>query len=348
MSKYKFKNMLFTVGLLFFGVGLICMLTTIAKLPDASAAGLEMINGKSTGLTFAFGGMIINQASLDGIYKSFSTIFNQAYQGAASMWDVVAMRVPTTAKSVDYKWLGDFPMMKEWLDERQIKDLSAFNYEITNKPFEATIEVDRDDIEYDQIGLYTPMFQGLGQSARQHPDILVYALLTAGFSTTCFDGQYFFDTDHPVGTGTASNDGGGSGAPWFLMDLSRPLKPIILQINKDPEFVAQDNPSDENVFMRKKFRYGVDDRKNVGFGLWQLAYGSKDTLNATNYAAARAAMMAYTNSEGGKLGVRPTHLVYGPTNESAARTVVVNERNSAGASNPWYKTAEPVLVPWLT
>lgn len=292
--------------------------------------------------------MIINQGNLTGIYKSFSTIFNQAFAGAPSMWSTVAMEAPSTGKSVDYKWLGDFPMMKEWLDERSVKDLSAFGYEIVNKNFEATVEVDRNDIEDDQIGIYTPMIQGLGQGAKQHPDLLVFALLTAGFSTLCFDGQYFFDTDHPVNGASVSNDGGGSGAPWFLMDLSRPIKPIILQIRKRPEFVAQDKSDDENVFMRRKYRYGVDDRKNVGFGLWQLAYGSQDTLNAANYSAARAAMMGFTNDEGAKLGIIPTHLVYGPTNESAARTLIVNERDAAGASNPWYKTATPVLVPWLT
>ena len=292
--------------------------------------------------------MIINQSNLSGIYKSFSTIFNQAFDAAQSMWPLVSMEVPSGGKSVDYKWLGDFPMMREWVGDRVIKDLSAFHYEITNKAYEATIEVDRDDISDDQIGVYTPMIQGLAQGAKVHPDILVFALLAAGFATLCFDGQYFFDDDHPVGESTASNDGGGAGNPWFLLDLSRPIKPIILQIRKRPEFVAQDRPTDENVFMRKKYRYGVDDRKNVGFGLWQIAYGSKDTLNAANYAAARAAMMGYTKDDNAtKLGIMPTHLVYGPTNESAARTLLVNERNDAGASNPWFQTVKPVLCPWL-
>lgn len=291
--------------------------------------------------------MIINQANLQGIYKSFSTIFNQALDIATSMWERVAMSTPSTGKSVDYKWLGEFPTMKEWVGDRVIKDLSAFDYAITNKSFESTIEVDRDDIDDDQIGVYTPMIQGLAQAAKSHPDTLVFALLAAGFSTPCFDGQYFFDTDHPVGDGSVSNTGGGSGAPWFLMDLSRPIKPLILQIRKRPEFVAQDRPDDENVFMRKKFRYGVDDRKNVGFGLWQLAYGSKATLDAAAYEAARSAILSFKNDEGVPLGIMPTHLVYGPSLESAARKIIVNERDAAGASNPWYKTAEPLLVPWL-
>lgn len=293
--------------------------------------------------------MIINQANLSGIYKTFSTIFNQALDMAPSLWPLVAMEAPSSGRSVDYKWLGDMPSMREWIGDRAIKDLSAFHYEIINKSYESTIEVDRDDIEDDQIGVYNPLISEMARAAKSHPDILVFALLTAGFDTECFDGQYFFDDDHPVGNTTASNDGGGSGNPWFLLDLSHAIKPIILQIRKRPEFVAMDKPDTDNVFMRKKYRYGVDDRKNVGFGLWQIAYASKDTLDATNYAAARAAMMAYTKDDNAtKLGIMPTHLVYGPTNESAARTLIVNERNDAGASNPWFKTVEPVLVPWLT
>ncbi|MEM5787182.1 MAG: Mu-like prophage major head subunit gpT family protein, partial [Syntrophobacteraceae bacterium] len=145
---------------------------------------------------------------------------------------------------------------------------------------------------------------------------------------------------------SVSNSGGGSGDPWFLLDLSRPIKPIILQIRKRPEFVAMDQPEDENVFMRKKYRYGVDDRKNVGFGLWQLAFGSKAGLDAASYGTARAAMMAFKNEEGVPLGIVPTHLVVSPTLESAGRMLVEAAAGANGASNPWFNTAKLVVVPW--
>lgn len=291
--------------------------------------------------------MIVNQGNLAGIYRSFRTIFNQSFDGATSQWPLVAMEVPSTGRSVDYKWLGDFPMLREWIGDRLIKDLSAFRYEIVNKDYESTIEVDRNDIEDDQIGVYTPMIQGLAVAAKQHPDLLVYQLLKAGFSTLCFDGQYFFDTDHMVNGANVANSGGGSGAPWFLLDLSRPIKPIVLQIRKRPEFVCMDRPDDENVFMRKKYRYGVDDRKNAGFGLWQLAYGSKQALDATSYAGARAAMMGFTSDEGVPLGIVPTHLVVPPTLESAARAILSIQTTTGGAGNPWFNTAQLVVVPWL-
>ncbi|MEM5789421.1 MAG: Mu-like prophage major head subunit gpT family protein [Syntrophobacteraceae bacterium] len=291
--------------------------------------------------------MIINQANLAGIYKAFSTVFNEAFAGAPSQWPLLAMQVPSEGRSIDYKWLGDFPMLREWVGDRVIKDLSAFKYEIVNKDYEATIEVDRNDIQDDQIGVYTPMIQGLAMAARQHPDILVFQLLAAGFATLCFDNQYFFDTDHPVGETQVSNFGGGTGTAWYLLDLSRPIKPIILQVRKRPEFVSMDRADDENVFMRKKYRYGVDDRKNVGYGLWQLAYASKNALSAANYAAARAAMMSLKNESGVPLGITPTHLVVPPTLESAGRILLKNMNDAAGATNPWFGTAELVVVPWL-
>jgi phage major head subunit gpT-like protein len=294
--------------------------------------------------------MIINQANLQGIYRTYNTIFNQALETAKSMWELVAMLVPSTGKVVDYAWLGEFPMMREWIGDRVVKDLALFDYTIKNKRYEATVGVDRDDIEDDQVGVYTPMIQGLAQAAKIHPDILIFALLKAGWSSLCYDGQNFFDTDHPVNGASVSNSGGGSGTPWYLLDLSRPIKPMILQVRKKPQFVAMDRPDDESVFTRAKFRYGVDDRKNVGFGLWQLAYGSKQTLDATAYAAARAAMMSFKRDDDDgntPLGIVPTHLVVPPTLEAAGRAIVKDQFTAAGASNTWYGTAELAVVPWL-
>ncbi|MEN6483420.1 MAG: Mu-like prophage major head subunit gpT family protein, partial [Syntrophobacteraceae bacterium] len=70
--------------------------------------------------------MIVNQSNLAGIYRSFRTLFNQAFDAAPSQWPLVAMEVPSTGRSVDYKWLGDFPMLREWVGDRLIRDLSAF------------------------------------------------------------------------------------------------------------------------------------------------------------------------------------------------------------------------------
>src|SRR5205809_2883079 len=116
---------------------------------------------------------------------------------------------------------------REWVGDRVFNSQTTSEYTIKNKKWENSIEVDRPDIEDDKLGIYSPMIQSLGMEAKTHPDELVFAAMLAGFNTTCFDGQYFFDVDHPVLNAdgvtytTASNFGGGTGTPWFLLDTRR-------------------------------------------------------------------------------------------------------------------------------
>jgi phage major head subunit gpT-like protein len=62
-------------------------------------------------------------------------------------------------------------------------------------------------------------------SAR-HPDELVFGLLKDGFTAECFDGQPFFDPDHPIElhegtTVSVSNMQDGAGRAWFLSRTRR-------------------------------------------------------------------------------------------------------------------------------
>jgi phage major head subunit gpT-like protein len=290
--------------------------------------------------------MIINQASVQAVYQSFSTIFNEAFEAGETFHERIAMVVPSTTKEMTYAWLGSFPGMREWVGERHIKNLEAHGYTIRNKDWEATVEVDRNDLEDDTYGIYRPMVAEMGRAAAAHPDELVAQVLKAGFDTPCYDGANFFDV-HPVGGGTVVNDGGGSGTAWFLLDVGRAIKPLIFQSRRDVEFVRKDRPEDDNVFSRRKLLYGVDRRDNAGYGLWQLAYGSKQALDADHYATARADMMAFADDAGRPLGVRPNLLVVPPSLEGAGRELLLSERTSAGATNPWQGTAELLVVPWL-
>lgn len=296
--------------------------------------------------------MKINPGSLSTLGTAFSAAYARGLGQAASQRALVATTVSSTTAQNEYGWLGKFPGMREWIGDRVINQLKAYDYAIKNKDWEDTIEVDRNDIEDDNIGIYTPMFQEMGRATEAHPDELIFALLKAGFTTECYDGQFFFDTDHPVldenGEPTSvSNTGGGAGSPWFLIDDSRALKPVIFQERKKPQFVAMDDPTAENVFRRKQFQYGVDARYNVGFGFWQYAYGSKQTLNAAAYSAARTALMEMKGDHGRPLGIRPSLLVVAPGNESAALKILNNELGAGGETNEWKGTAKLEVVPWL-
>ena len=294
---------------------------------------------------------VINAAVLTALFTGYRTLFQQAFGAVPTSWEKVAMLVPSTTAVEHYPWLADIGGLREWIGERVVKALALHDYAIRNKPFEKTIGVKRDAIEDDTYGIFGPRFTMLGDAAARHPDSLVFALLKAGFATPCYDGQYFFDTDHPVEINgevvSVSNFGGGTGDAWYLMDTTRPVKPLIFQRRKDYSLVRLDRDTDERVFMRGEYLYGVDARVNVGFGFWQMAYGSKQDLTADTYAAARAAMQGLKGESGDPLGIMPNLLVVPPSLEGKARKILKNEYAANGATNEWFGTGDVLSVPYL-
>jgi phage major head subunit gpT-like protein len=298
--------------------------------------------------------MDITRANLNAAFTGFSTRYQAAYLAAQAWYLKLAMELPSGTRSTKQFWLAMIPKMREWLGERVAQNVANYNYELINKDYELTVEVDRNDIMDDQLGIYTPIVDMIGIQAKKHPDDVTVDLLRNGNSATLattFDGKAFFATDHPIsksdstsqanyGTSTALNatnyaakravmmgykgeDGrpfgvmpnllvvppqlegaartilnaemvGDSGAgitnvwrnsaellvvpelavdatTWYLLDVSRPIKPLIFQRRMAPQFVKKTEITDDNVFFGKKFIMGVDSRDVGGYGTWFLA-----------------------------------------------------------------------------
>lgn len=297
--------------------------------------------------------MLVNKQTIQAAFVALKTLFNNTFTSTPSNWEKIAMRVPSTTGSNLYAWLSAFPKMRRWVAEKHIKNLKAFSYTVENEDWEATVEVDRNHIEDDQLGIYAPQAQMAGYSAKQLPDEIVYELVNGAFSNICYDGKPFFDATHPVEAGTASNKGTAalsaasqaaamasygaartnmrrlkdedgrplgvrpnvllvgpaledtaralltnerledgktnlyrgtaelmvderieSDSAWYLLDTSKPVKPFIYQERKAPVFVQQTDPEADDVFNRKKYKFGAEARAAGGYGFWQLAYGS--------------------------------------------------------------------------
>lgn len=296
--------------------------------------------------------MEITAQSLERLFKGFKTSFQAKFDAVEPQWKTVAFLVPSKTSSEDYGWLGEFPSMREWIGARVLKSISSHSYSLTNKDWESTVSVSRNKIDDDQFGIYGPMMGEMGRASAAHPDELVFDLLGKGFSTECYDGQNFFDADHPIQVGdeetSVSNMQDGTGEPWFLLDCSRAIKPVIFQERKKPEFTSMVDPKNsEHVFMNKEYVYGVDARYNAGFSFWQLAHGSKGELTQDNFRAARTAMKSLKNDEGRPLNVSPTLLVVGPSNADKARDLIKSDRLANGKSNTDKGLVEIIEVPWL-
>ncbi|MDR3173580.1 MAG: Mu-like prophage major head subunit gpT family protein [Treponema sp.] len=277
---------------------------------------------------------------------------------AKGIWKLLATVIPSSTASNTYGWLGAFPQMREWVGDRVIKDISESAYQIVNQKWEATLAVERTHIEDDNLGQYRVLSREMADEFERFMDRHLGVLISGGFTNLCFDGQPFFDEEHPVypntdGTGTAAEvsniigTGAESGSPWALLSLSGSLKPFIVQQRTQPEFEEITDPKSERTFMQDKYTYGIRYRGSWGYGLWQQAVGSRAALSAGAYEAARLAMQTFKRDGGDPLGIAPTHLVVGPANEAAARAILAREFINGGDSNPNYHTAELMVVQYL-
>lgn len=293
--------------------------------------------------------MIINGKTLNDLKSGFNALYLQGQAEVQSNVSKVAMIVPSSGPAEKYGWMANMPRMRKWLGDRVLNNVSGADFTIKNEKFESTVVVSASDIEDDTLGQYAPMFQSLGNLSQEHPDELVFALMQGAFTSLCYDGQYFIDTDHPVldkngAVTSASNSGGGASTPWFLLDTRKAIKPFIFQKRRDYRLVSLDKPEDQNAFMRDEYIYGVDARVNAGYGLWQLAYGSKQALDETNYGLARANLSGRVGDYGKSLRLQGNLLVVPPSLESAALKIVTAQKNAAGADNIYAGTAEVLVV----
>lgn len=119
----------------------------------------------------------------------------------------VANQFNSDQSSETYPFLGQSPVMREWVGGRQAKGWSSNSLTVTNKHYEATLEIALRDLRRDKTGQIQARIGEFVDRQQTHWASLLSALIAAGPSTVCYDGQFFFDTDHSEGeSGAQSND----------------------------------------------------------------------------------------------------------------------------------------------
>lgn len=125
----------------------------------------------------------------------------------ASWIGAVSNLFDSDQESETYKWLGMSPTMREWIGGRNAKGFRENGITIVNKKFEATLEVLCDEIRRDKTGQVMLRVREMAERTNSHWAKLLSALIVAAEAGVCYDGQFFFDTDHSEGeSGTQSND----------------------------------------------------------------------------------------------------------------------------------------------
>jgi len=143
---------------------------------------------------------ISSRAVIGMFYKRLAADFG------ASWIPGVSMLFNSDQESETYKWLGQVPQMREWIGGRQAKGFSENGITIKNKKYESTLEIDVDDLRRDKTGQLMVRIGEQARRANAHWASILSTLIINGASAVCYDGQYFFDTDHSEGdSGTQSN-----------------------------------------------------------------------------------------------------------------------------------------------
>ena len=300
-------------------------------------------------------GVTLNQAAIDGLRTTLVARWNAGLKLTKEDWKLIAKLVKSNGKSNTYAWLTQFPAFREWVGSRSHKVVADRAYQVTNRKFEATVDVLIDDYDDDNLGAYGTLSESAGQSAIDLKNDIVFQALAAGFASTCYDGQFYFDTDHPVypnedGSGvaaTVSNMQAGAGAPWILLCTKRAAMPLYLQERMEPRFDMLSTIQSDQVFNEDKISFGGKWRGEAVYGFWQCAFGSKAVLNAANFALAYDAMMGVKGDGNRKLGIVPDTLVVGTANRVAAENLLLKANLATGESNTDYKRVELLVTPWL-
>ena len=121
----------------------------------------------------------------------------------------VSIEVASDMETENYKWLGQVPVMRQWIGGRHEETLNKYSLSITNYPYEATLPISVDDLRRDKTNQIRQRISDLATRTATHWNDLLATFIDngeAGTSGLCYDGDFFYDTDHSESGTNQSND----------------------------------------------------------------------------------------------------------------------------------------------
>lgn len=161
----------------------------------------------------------------NSLEKGLKTLFLQHFASEVNLVSALAFIEKSDSASESYDWLGQVPQMQEFIDERRTAPLSNTKYTITNRTYEATLAVNRDDLADNKTGSVSRRIQQMALRAAAFPNKLTIDALVSGTTDLCYDGTAFFGNSHTARAdeGSAQDNllaGTGTTTSAFAADLS--------------------------------------------------------------------------------------------------------------------------------
>lgn len=127
------------------------------------------------------------------------TLFNlgrEQTNPAFNNWNRITTIIESNSEVEEMVGLGTVPTWRKWVDERRAGGFKEYKYNIKNLPFEHTISLDKRLMQFDKTGQIKLKATSAGAAFEKWISKKAWNTLRAGASIICYDGQYFFDTDH--------------------------------------------------------------------------------------------------------------------------------------------------------
>ena len=142
--------------------------------------------------------MFITSTQAQVLFYGFSADFQRGFTNVPTVWQDYATLTPSNTKNALYHWVDQLPSLRKWLGSRQKTNAALRDYTLTNVPYEHTVCVDKFDIADDIHAAYAGLFVAQGQAAARWPDEVMTAVVAAGTTALCYDGEPFFYANHPL------------------------------------------------------------------------------------------------------------------------------------------------------
>lgn len=136
------------------------------------------------------------------------TFYKRLNENAGMEWiNAISNYFSSDQDTEDYRWIGQSPIMREWVGGRHAKGFVSNGISIANKHFEATLDIPVKHLRRDKTGQIRARIGELATRTNSHWALLLSDLISRGGEQNCYDGKPFFAENHKEGkSGNQSNN----------------------------------------------------------------------------------------------------------------------------------------------
>lgn len=142
--------------------------------------------------------MTITPFQLKALQTKLLLTFEGMQGSYTDLSSVFTTDVPSTTAFNTYAFMGLFPQFRKWVGARHVNELQSRAYTVRNELYEDTVALDTTLIDDGDMATVDLATRGVMSEALQLGYKLAMDALLAGPTTLGYDGQFLFDTDHPI------------------------------------------------------------------------------------------------------------------------------------------------------